>query len=45
MISNTQFVLACGGVGVIVAILGLFFDSVVVGKRRFNRFLRTKKKR
>ncbi len=45
MISNTQFVLVCGGVGVIVAILGLFFDSVVVGKRRFNRFLRTKKKR
>ena len=45
MISNTHFVLACGGVGVIVAVLGLFFESFVVGKRRFNRFLHTKKKR
>ena len=45
MISNTHFVLACGGVGVIVAVLGLFFESFVVGKRRFNRFLNTKTKR
>ena len=45
MLSNTEFVLVCGGVGFVVGILGLFFDSFVVGKRRFNRFLRTKKKR
>ncbi|MBR0271263.1 MAG: hypothetical protein IJQ68_04630 [Methanobrevibacter sp.] len=45
MISNTEFVLVCGGIGVVVGILGLFFDSFVVGKRRFDRFMRTKKKR
>lgn len=45
MISNTHFVLLCGGIGVIVSVLGLFFESFVVGKRRFNRFLHTKKKR
>lgn len=45
MVSNTYFVLICGGIGVLVSILGLFFESFVVGKRRFNRFLHTKKKR
>ena len=44
MISNTHFVLACGGVGVLVAILGLFFESFVVGRRRFHRFLKRKRK-
>lgn len=44
-ISNTQFVLVSGGVGVLVAILGLFYESFVVGKRRVNRFVRNKKKR
>ncbi|WP_407381663.1 hypothetical protein [Methanobrevibacter sp.] len=45
MLSNNEFILVCGGVGLVVGILGLFFDSFVVGKRRFDRFLRTKKKR
>lgn len=45
MVSNIEFTLACGGIGVIVGVLGLFFDSFVVGKRRFGRFMRTKKKR
>ena len=44
MVSNTQFVIVCGGIGVLVAVLGLFYESVVVGKRRFNRFLRKKKR-
>ena len=44
MVSNTQFVIVCGGVGVLVAVLGLFYESVVVGKRRFNRFIRKKKR-
>ena len=44
LLSNTQFVVICGIVGVIVAILGLFFETFVVGKRRFNRFLHRKKK-
>ena len=45
MVSNTQFVVACGGIGVLVAVLGLFYEHFVVGKRRFRRFLGTKKKR
>ena len=45
MISNNQFVLLCGVIGLFVSILGLFFESFVVGKRRFHRFLYTKKKR
>ena len=45
MLSNMQFTLICGGVGLAVGLIGLFFESVVVGSRRFNRFLHTKKKR
>lgn len=45
LISNNQFLLVCGGIGLFVSILGLFFESFVVGKRRFHRFLYTKKKR
>lgn len=44
LVSNTQFVAICGGVGVLVAILGLFFESFVVGRRRFHRFLKRKRK-
>lgn len=44
MVSNTQFVVICGGIGLLVAILGLFFESFVVGRRRFHRFLKRKRK-
>ncbi len=45
MLSNAEFSLACGGFGVIVGLIGIYYDSFVVGFRRFRRFLRTKKKR
>ena len=45
MLSNTQFTLVCGGVGVIVAIIGIYFDSVVPAYRRFNKFIHEKRKR
>lgn len=45
MLSNTEFSLACGGFGVVVGLIGVYYDSFVVGYRRFKRFMRTKKKR
>ena len=45
MLSSTQFSLVCGGVGVVVGLLGLYYGSFVVGFRRFKRFIHTKKKR
>ncbi len=45
MISGTGFVLITGGVGVVVALLGIYIDSVVVLYRRFDKFLKTKRKR
>ena len=42
---NTYFVLITGVVGVIVALIGIYIDSVVVYYRRFRKFLRTKRKR
>ena len=45
MLSNTQFILICGLVGVVVAVIGIYIDSVVPAYRRFRKFLRTKRKR
>ena len=45
MIPSTQFVLITGGVGVIVSLIGIFFDSLVVYYRRFRKFVTEKKKR
>jgi hypothetical protein len=45
MVSNLQFTLICGGVGVVVAIIGIYMDSVVPAYRRFRKFLSTKRKR
>ena len=42
---NTYFVLITGIVGVIVALMGIYVDSVVVYYRRFRKFMRTKRKR
>lgn len=45
MLSNLQFTAVCGGVGVIVAILGIYMDSIVPAYRRFKKFLKDKRKR
>lgn len=45
MISGTEFVLITGAVGVVVALMGIYFDSLAVFYRRFNKFLKTKRKR
>lgn len=45
MLSNTEFVLITGGIGIVVAIIGIYFDNVVVFYRRFKKFVNTKRKR
>ena len=45
MLSNNEFVIVSGIFGVVVGLIGIYFDSFVVGFRRFKRFLRTKRKR
>ncbi len=45
MLSGPQFTVVCGVVGVIVAIIGIYMDSVVPAYRRFKKFLNTKRKR
>lgn len=45
MLTNFEFTLVCGGIGVIVAILGIYMDSIVPAYRRFRKFLNTKRKR
>jgi len=45
MLSDLEFTLVCGGIGVIVAIIGIYMDSVVPAYRRFREFLNTKRKR
>ena len=43
LLTNTQFTLVCGGVGVVVAILGIYFDSFVVAGRRIKKFFGRKR--
>ncbi len=45
MLSNVEFTLACGCVGIIVAVIGIYMDAVVPAYRRFKKFLNTKRKR
>ncbi|WP_405306564.1 hypothetical protein [Methanobrevibacter sp.] len=45
MLSNLEFTLVCGGVGVIVALIGIYMDSVVPAYRRFRKSMKTKRKR
>ena len=45
MLSNWEFTLVCGGIGVIVAIMGIYVDSVVLAYMKFRKFLREKRKR
>lgn len=45
MMPSTHFVLITGAVGVVVALLGIYYDSFGVFTRRFKRFMREKRKR
>lgn len=45
MLSNVEFTVVCGVIGVVVALIGIYMDSVVPLYRRFNKFIRTKRKR
>ena len=45
MLSNFEFTLVCGGIGVVVALIGIYFDSVVLVYRRFAKFLGKRRKR
>ena len=45
MLSNWEFMLVCGGVGVGVAIAGIYVDSVIPAYRRFRKFLNKRNRR
>lgn len=45
MLSNTEFILCSGVVGVIVSICGVYCDNIVVAFRKFKKFLNAKVKR
>ena len=45
MLSNLEFTLVCGGIGVVVALIGIYMDTVVPAYRRFRKSMRTKRKR
>ena len=45
MLSNVEFTIVCGVVGVIVAVIGIYMDSIVPAFRRFKKFMNTKRKR
>ena len=45
MLSYNEFVAVSGVIGVVVAIIGIYFDSVVVAYRKFKKFLNNKVKR
>ncbi|WP_299526243.1 hypothetical protein [uncultured Methanobrevibacter sp.] len=40
MLSYNQFVAVSGVVGVIVSIIGIYFDNVIVGWRKFKKFIK-----
>lgn len=45
MLTNIEFTLVCGGIGVVVAFMGIYIDSVVPAYRKFRKFLREKRRR
>lgn len=45
MMPDTQFIAICGGVSVIVSILGIYMDTLVPSYRKFKRFIKEKRKR
>lgn len=40
MLSNAEFTVVTGFVGIIVAVIGIYFDSIVVGFRKLNKRLK-----
>jgi len=45
MLSNVEVTLISGGIGVVVALIGIYIDSVVPSIRRFRKFLGEKRRR
>lgn len=45
MLTNIEFTLVCGTIGVVVAVIGIYMDSVVPAYRRFRKFMNKKRKR
>lgn len=45
MISDNEFILVSGVVGVMVSVVGIYFDAVIVSYRKFKKFLNKKVKR
>ena len=45
MLSNYEFILVCGGVDVVVALLGIYIDTIIPAYRRFKKFINSKRKR
>lgn len=45
MLNTFEFTLVCGGVGVVVAILGIYVDSVIPAYRRIKKTFKRNKKR
>ena len=45
MLSNLEFTLVCGGIGVVVALIGIYMDTVVPAYRRFRKTMNKKRKR
>ena len=43
MITNTEFIGFCGCIGIIVAVIGIYIDSVIPAYRRFKKFLKRKR--
>ncbi|MBQ2832167.1 MAG: hypothetical protein IJE64_06470 [Methanobrevibacter sp.] len=45
MIPNTHFILITGAFGVVVALIGIYYESFGVFTRKFKKFMREKRKR
>lgn len=45
MLPDWQFILGCGAFGVVVALIGVYIDSVIPAYRRFKKFMDAKRKR
>ena len=45
MLNNIEFTLICGGIGVVVAVLGIYVDSVVPAFRRIKKVFTSRRKR
>ena len=44
MLTNIEFILLCGGVGIVVAVMGIYVDSVIPAYRRLRKLFKRNKK-